>query len=140
MKKRKSKDLRPPDEEQIQSLLSLSRDERFQTTISSLIDTPEEWDKAMSDPSAWLRTRGLELPEDLTVEIIKQLSTSKPMDPANIGMPGPDWMPFTIEQFNCRTYYLPTKDEEGRIMGYEEVTICLEFKLMPNRIPGGPIR
>lgn len=139
MKQRKSKDLRLPNEEQIHGLLALARDEKFQTSVSSLIDTPEEWDKAMIDPSAWLRTHGVELPEELTVEIIKQLSTSKPMDLANIGMPGPDWMPFTIEQFNCRTFYLATKDEEGKIKGYEEVTICFDFKVVLHPIPGGPI-
>jgi hypothetical protein len=139
MKERKSKDLSLPNEEQIQGLLALSRDERFQTSTSSLMDAPEEWDKAMTDPSAWLRNRGLELPEDLTVEIIRQLSTSKPLDLTNIGMPGPDWMPFSIEQFHCRTYYLAKKDEEGKIKGYEEVTICFEFRVVSNPIPGGPL-
>jgi hypothetical protein len=139
MKRRKSKDLWLPDEEQTQGLLALARDERFQTSVTSLMDTPEEWDKAMTDPSTWLRNRGLELPEDMTVEIVRQISTTKPIDPANIGMPGPDWMPFTIQQFHCRTYYLAKKDEEGKIKGYEEVTICFEFKIVPNPIPGGPL-
>lgn len=139
MNERNSKVSRFPNEDQGRSILALSRDQGFQTALFTLIDTPEEWDIAMTDPAAWLRTHGLEVPEDLTVDITKQLSTSKPMDLGNIGMPDPDWLPFNLELFNCRTFLVPVKDEEGRIKGYEAVTTCFGFKIIPNVIPGGPI-
>ena len=139
MRKKNSKHSRLPNDDQSSRLLELSRNQRLQAAILQLMDTPEAWDRAMTDPSAWLRTRDLELPEDLTVEMTKQLSTSKPIDLGNIGLPGPDWFPFSVELFNCRTFLVPVKDEDGRIKEYEAVTVCFGLKIIPNEIPGGPI-
>jgi hypothetical protein len=134
-----SKASRPPREEQTRNLLALARDPRFQAAVSSLVETPEEWEGALTDPAGWLRARGLELPQDLAVRLTKDLSISKPLGPEIAGKPDPDWIPFAIREINCRTFWLPKRNDQGKIVGYEEVRICFGFEIAPTPIPGGPL-
>jgi hypothetical protein len=128
-----------PGEQQARKLLALARDQRFPLAASGLVETPEEWERALTDPAGWLRSRGLELPEDCSVRLTKQLSTSKPLGPEIAGKPDPDWIPFEIRQVYCRTFWLPKKNAEGNIEGYEQVTICFGFEIVPTPPPGGPL-
>ena len=129
----------PPDEGQVRRLLAVARDQRFLLAASSLVETPAEWERALTDPAAWLRSRGLELPDECSVRLTKQLSTSKPLGREITGMPDPDWIPFVIRQLNCRTFWLPKRNDQDKIVGYEEVTICFGFEITPTAPPGGPL-
>jgi len=139
MAKQPPKNSRPAGEEQARRLFALAGDQRFPAAVSSLVDAPEDWDRALTDPAAWLRARGVELPHDLAVRLTKELSISRPSGAEITGMPDPDWIPFSIRQVNCRTFWLPKKNDQGEIVGYENVEICFGFEFVPNPIPGGPI-
>jgi len=90
----------------------------------------------MTDPAAWMREQGLKLPKGMQALMTKEISFSKPINPLDIGMPGPDWFPFNIKFTNCRTYWVAIRDDQGRITGYHEETICFGFELMFNPLPG----
>jgi hypothetical protein len=128
-----------PGEEQGRALLALARDRRFQAAVSGLVDTPAEWDRALADPAGWLRARDSEVPQQVAARWTKALTISKPPGPEIAAKPGPDWIPFAIRQVNCRTFWVPEKDDDGKIVGYEEVTVCLGLELVPSPVPGGAI-
>ena len=136
MQQRRIKRPRLPNEEQIQSLMGFARNEGVQTSMARLMDTPEEWDQAMTDPAAWLQAQGLEVPEGLSAAITKEITISKPLDPGTLGMPGPDWFPYEIRFTNCRTFLVETKDNEGKITGYHIETVCFGMEIVWNRQPG----
>jgi hypothetical protein len=50
------------------------------------------------------------------------------------GMPGPDFEPFNVPMFDCRTYFIKKKKEPF----YESVEICLGFEITTAR-GSGPI-
>ena len=119
-------------------MVAFGSDPKLRSAAASLADAPDEWDRAMADPRAWLRAKGVHVPDGLRIEFVSELSTSTPLPPRGLGNPGPDWVPFSIRQFNCRKYWLPKKDDKGRIISYEEVSICFGFSIVPEQIPGGP--
>ena len=136
MPRRKLKHLRLPTEEQTQNLMEFARNERVQTSMAALMETPEEWDNAMLDPSAWLAGQGLEVPEGFSAVITKDISFPEPVVPVDIGMPGPDWQPYHIEFTNCRTYWIPVRDERGKLIKYSQETVCFGIEFIYNRQPG----
>lgn len=127
---------RLPGEEKIQSLMEFARNEGVQTSMATLMDRPEEWDNAMADPAIWLAAQGLEVPEGFSAVITKDISLTEPVDPANIGMPGPDWVPYEIRFTNCRTYWVPVRDNQGKIIKLREETVCFGIEIVMNRQPG----
>ena len=136
MQQRRRRHPRLPNEEQIQNLMEFARNERVQTSMAGLMDTPEEWDRAMTDPAAWLQAQGLEIPEGLSAVITKDITISKPVDPGTLGMPGPDWVPYEVRFTNCRTFVVENRDSEGKITGYHTETVCFEIEIVWNRQPG----
>ena len=120
-------------EDQIQSLIEFARDERVKTSIASLMDMPEEGDNAMTDPAVWLATQGVEVPEGFSAVITKDISISKPVDPASLGVPGPHWIPYDLRFTSCRTYVVATKDGEGKTTGYHTETVCLGIEVVGSR-------
>lgn len=136
MQRRKIRRSRLPGEEQIQSLMEFARNERVQTSMPTLMETPEDWENAMADPSAWLAGQGLEVPEGYSAVITKDISIPRPVDPATLGMPGPDWLPYNIRFTHCRTYWVPVRDEQGKLIEYREETICFGIEFLYNRQPG----
>ena len=136
MPRRKLDRLRLPGEEQIQSLMEFARNEAVQSSMATLMDRPEEWDGAMTDPASWLAAQGLEVPEGFSAVITKEISFPEPVDPVDIGMPGPDWLPYHIEFTNCRTYWIPVRDEQGKLIKYSKETVCFGIEIIYNRQPG----
>jgi hypothetical protein len=90
----------------------------------------------MADPAAWMREQGIKMPRGMQAIMTKDISVSQPVDPTTIGMPGPDWYPYNIKFTNCRTYWVATRDEDGKIVGYHDETICFGFELILGQQPG----
>jgi hypothetical protein len=122
--------------EEVREMVGLGSDPKLRSAAALLADAPDEWDRAMADPHAWLRAKGIRVPECVRFEFVREQSASMPLPPGPI--PDPEWVPFMIRQFNCRTYWVPKKDDQGRVTGYEEVSICFGFRIVPAHIPGGP--
>ena len=112
------------------------RNEGAQTSMATLMDRPDEWDNAMADPANWLAAQGLEVPEGFSAVITKEISIEESVDPATLGMPGPGWLPYKIEFTNCRTYWIPVRDEQGKLIKYSKETICFGIEFIYNRQPG----
>jgi len=83
------------------------------------------WEEANRDPAAFLRKRGIHIPDELTL---------RPIPMRGFGKPAPDWEPFTLTLTNCRT--IVVIDDDGK-KDTEEV--CFGWQIVPNSIPGGPI-
>ena len=128
----------PLGEDQIRTLLALAGNERLQGCMVELTNTPDEWEQAIADPAAWLNARGIEIPEGLRPVFNKEISMSNAVDPTVLIRPGPDWYPYEIRLFNCRTYFRPSKDKDGNIVKglYEKVTVCFGFEIIPHHLPG----
>jgi hypothetical protein len=86
---------------------------------------PELWSQARRDSAGFLESRGVQVPKGFDLWFLDE----------PIGMPGPDYEPFTIRLFNCRTYW--TKKKNGP--GYEKSEICYGFEITAVPRPGGPI-
>lgn len=86
-------------------------------------------EEATKDPHDFLAARGIDVPEGLRVSFL---------DFPPPRMPGPEFESFTIRQFDCRTYWRWTTDDDGN-RTIEEVQICWGWEIVPSRLPGGPI-
>ena len=135
MQRGKFKRPRLPGAEQIQNLMEFARNERVLTSIATLIDRPEEWDNAMTDSASWLAVQGLEIPAEFSAVITKSISFPEPVDTVDIGMPGLDWLPYNIEFTNCRTYWIPVRDDQGKLIKYNKETVCFGIEFIYNRQP-----
>jgi hypothetical protein len=83
------------------------------------------WEAARSDPRSFLESRGIRIPDGITV---------RPLPKPQFGMPAPDWEPFTLRLTNCRTIvYI---DDSGKKTTEE---VCLGWEIIPHPLPGGPI-
>ena len=83
----------------------------------------------------FLAAAGVQLPDHLDIVIVRGRHELPPV----LGKFGPDFEFFSIRQFDCRTYRVAKVDEEGKIVGYEEVEICRGFEITPRFCPRGPI-
>ena len=126
-----------PSLEQARQMTAFGANPELQHAVSVLANAPQDWERAMTDPATWLKARGIAVPDNLRVEFISEISTPMPLPSGPLGMPGPDWVPFTIQQFNCRKYLLPKRPAVGPVT-YEEVTICFGFRIVATPVPGGP--
>lgn len=86
---------------------------------------PELREEARKDPHGFLRARGVKVPDGLKVTFIDFQGPRKPT---------PDYEFFTIRQFDCRTYYIEGRDEEGN-RTIEEVEICWGLEIIPHPLP-----
>ena len=105
----------------------ISEDPELFGAFNEAMHDPELWAEATRNPGDFVRSRGFELPEGLEIRFLD--------DPLR-GKPVPDYEFFTIRLFNCRTYWVKKRDEPG----YEQVEVCRGFEIVPNPVPGGPIR
>lgn len=95
-----------------------ARDELVRALNDAARD-PSLWNEVEREPGEFLRARGIDVPEGLSVEFLT--------DPA--GRPAPDYDFFTIRFFNCRTYWIKKPG------GAEKVEICRGFQIIPHPLP-----
>jgi hypothetical protein len=98
--------------------------------FAELSKNPDLRGEAERDPAGFLGSRGVDVPKGLAINFLP---------PPKRGKPVPDYQFFTIRLTRCRKYWVSTKDEEGRITGYEQVEVCFGFEFFPHPLPGGPI-
>jgi hypothetical protein len=102
-----------------------SSPELFRAFQEALAD-PSTWDVAARDPAAFVGDRGIELPPGLEIQFLDDPIRERPV---------PDFEFFTIRLTQCRKYWVKKKNAPG----YEEVTFCRGWEIVPNPVPGGPI-
>jgi hypothetical protein len=86
------------------------------TALGDVARDEEMWTQANQDVDAFLRERGLIIPEGLGV---------KPIPWPGFGYPSPEWEPFTIRLTMCRIVWL--RGEDGRFRGEE---VCRGFEIV----------
>ena len=112
--------------ERFEAAEELGRSPELHAAFSEAIADPRLWEQATRDPQAFLSERGVEFPKGLAIEFLD--------DPLK-GRPVPDFEFFTIRLTRCRTFWMKKKNTPG----FEEVTICFGWEIVPNPVPGGPI-
>jgi hypothetical protein len=85
-------------------------------------DVPRE---VQADPERFLAGHDIRVPDGLRIRFIR-------FPGAKTVAPG--FESFSIRQFDCRTYYLWTNDENGRHL--ETVEFCRGFEVVPAAVPG----
>ena len=111
-------------QEQMNRAVELRNNPGLSKAFNAATQDRDLWEKARENPGEFLRSQGIELPDDLFIHFIG--------DPY---YPVPDFEFFTVHQFNCRTFWVKKKDG----IGYESVEVCFGFEIMTHPIPGGPI-
>jgi hypothetical protein len=112
----------------------LARSERFQGAVAEALGDERARAIALENPTHYLRLHGVAVPETVSVDFLPDLRF-QPID-----YPTDDWNPYVFTQFNCRQYWVPARDDSGKLTGgYELQTVCLGFRVTSNRVPGGPI-
>jgi hypothetical protein len=111
-------------------------DRRLQEALDAMARDPAQARLALTAPREFAAEFGVEVPENLDISFLRP-PIGTPRDTLG-GKYLPDFEFFTIRQFNCRTWWVPTKDEDGKTVGYEQVTICLGFEIIPKFLPRGP--
>lgn len=86
---------------------------------------PKLWNLARRDSAGFLESRGVRVPKGFDVSFLLKPTA----------MPGPEYEPFTVRLFNCRTYWVKKKNEPG----YESAEVCFGFEITSGPMPGGPI-
>ncbi len=109
--------------ETLNSAIELSKNPDLTKVFNEITLDRDVWAEASKNPTEFMRSRGIEIPKDFSIQLIG--------DPF---MPTPDFELFTIHQFNCRYFW--AKKIDG--IGYELVEYCLGFEIVPHPIPGGP--
>ena len=76
------------------------------------------------DPRVLFQEHGIDIPDELDVRLVtrRRATTFKP---------GPDFMPFTIELSNCRTFWV--SDEPGGTPTLQ--TVCFGFRVTSHGTP-----
>ena len=87
--------------------------------------------RILSDPIELLRSREMDVPPEFTIEFF---------EPSSRDLPISDWVPFVIEFTNCRTVWVRECDDGvPRKCTLKNETLCLGFRVYPNRVQPGPI-
>jgi hypothetical protein len=83
--------------------------------------------KALQNPIAFFASNGAKIPPGFTIEVFERPPRS---------LPGPDWFPFVLEFFNCRTYWVRVCDDSTPPRcTWQEESVCLGFRLRPQFLP-----
>ena len=110
-----------------------SRAEKFATAsrttaaLQAALADPDDIRTAIEDPAGFLNSHGVRVPPSLDVEFYDR-------EPRTL--PGPDWFPFVLEFFNCRTYYVRVCDDQAPpLCKWREESACFGFRIYPRGIP-----
>ena len=114
----------------------LSQDRRLRGAVAGLFKGDRSAvETALTAPREFLAAAGVQLPDHLDIVIVRGPHELPPV----LGKFVPDFELFSFRQFDCRTYWVAKKDDDGKIVGYEAQEICWGFELTPKFLPGGPI-
>jgi hypothetical protein len=104
----------------------LSNDTKFLAAVDYAAGNEQARNEAINDSSQYLKNQGVVVPKNLLVTFINK--PSKPLPP-------PDQPLFLIRLFNCKSFWLPKKNQPG----HEQVEICFGYEIRPSIVVGGPI-
>jgi len=109
------------------------RAEKFATAtktvraVQSALTAPEQIRAAIKDPVRFLASHGVKIPPSLEVEF----ADGEPRT-----LPGPEWFPFVLEFFNCRTYWVRKCDNQAPpLCKWSEESVCFGFRIYPRGFP-----
>jgi hypothetical protein len=121
---------KPPNSEELAALRD--RAEKFATAprttaaLQAALANPDDIRTAIKDPAGFLNGHGVRVPRSLDVEFFDR-------EPRTL--PGPDWFPFVLEFFNCRTYYVRVCDDQAPpLCKWREESVCFGFRIYPRGI------
>jgi hypothetical protein len=109
------------------------RAEKFATdaktvaAVQAALARPDQIPSAIKDPERFFASHGVKIPPSLEVEVAdRELRT----------LPGPEWFPFVIEFFNCRTYWVRKCDNQAPpLCKWIQETVCFGFRIYPRGFP-----
>jgi hypothetical protein len=121
----------PPNPEELAALRGRAEKfaaaPRMTAAVHAALDNPDDVRTAIKDPAGFLKSHGVRVPPSLDVEFYDR-------EPRTL--PGPDWFPFVLEFFNCRTYYVRDCDDQAPpLCKWREESVCFGFRVYPRRIP-----
>jgi hypothetical protein len=99
-------------------------DDSLMKAFKSALARPSLRNRAVENANSFLERYDVRVPKGLQIEF-RTVPSKNPL-----GLPGPDFMPFVIRLFNCRTYWVKKKDG----IGFEQVTVCFGFEIRPIRV------
>lgn len=85
--------------------------------------------EVINNPRAFLKDRGMSVPEGLNVTFFTRPSSSRPT---------PDWTPFIVEFTNCHTVWVRECHGSPRKCEYRKEQICFGWRVYPNPVQPGP--
>jgi hypothetical protein len=98
----------------------------FTEAFTAATKNAKTWEKAVADPRAFFERREVKIPRGLEVRL----------GVPEMRMPAPGMETFRIVMTRCRTYWVKKRNAPG----YEQVTICFGFEIVPIPFPlPGPI-
>jgi hypothetical protein len=104
-----------------------ARSPRVSAAIQAVLASPEKLPRATKDPVAFFASYGVKIPKTLEVELF----TKEPRS-----LPGPEWFPFVLEFFNCRTFWVAECDNQvPPLCRWREETVCFGLRVLPRFIP-----
>ena len=100
---------------------------RMQAAVQIALSDREARLIALQDPIAFFASKGAKIPLGLTIETLERPLRS---------LPTPDWFPFVLEFFNCRTYWVRVCDDSSPPRcTWREESVCFGFRLQPKFLP-----
>ena len=95
--------------------------------IQAALAAPERLPAAMKDPKAFFTSHGVKIPSSLEVEVFDR-------EPRTL--PGPEWFPFVLEFFNCRTLWVRECDDSSPpLCRWREQGVCFGLRIFPKSFP-----
>jgi hypothetical protein len=114
----------------------LAGDVRLREAVAAMGRDPRLARVALTAPREFAGEFGVEVPEDLTLTFVRP-EPGGPRDPFG-GKFVPDFEFIVIRQFDCRTFNVPDRDEDGKIVGWHLQTVCFGFEITPKFLPRAP--
>jgi hypothetical protein len=100
---------------------------RTWAAIQDLTTDQNAFVTAERDPAAFFSSRGARLPQGLELELFSHRPRY---------LPPPDWFPFIIEFYNCRTYFVQVCDKSSPpLCKWKEQSICFGIRVRPRFLP-----
>lgn len=99
--------------------------------IQKATSGPDAFASAQRGPEAFFAAQGAKLPKGLMLEVFTHPQRQ---------LPGPDWTPFVIELFACRTFWVRVCDDsEPPKCEFRQEAVCFGFRVRPRFPAVGPI-
>jgi|ERR1044072_5458426 hypothetical protein len=103
-----------------------ARSTKVLAAIQAVMINPETMSSATKDPVAFFASHGVKIPNTLEVQIFDREPRS---------LPGPEWFPFVLEFFNCRTFWVAECDDQvPPLCRWREESICFGLRVIPKFI------